>query len=262
MGTANEHWTATLTREVTMRFSAADRALSALRPEESALVLALLASEHAEIAEKAAEAARVFLDDVDCLDVAEQVEAVVRGVDQDVLYRGSGRTAWGYVDPAEVRWGNLDEQIGPFLDDLRRRGAAGLRDAARHLRKEDRMPRRKGGRTSPAGAAHSGRPRLSKTELEALVEQAIVDAYGESEQATGLYTLLDEHLVLPFSTVVLGEEVVVEKVDLAADDDIVAVCRKGRSRQSMRLLDLPLPDPPPEGWEWIEAYRYWARGWR
>ena len=25
------------------------------------------------------------------------------------------------------------------------------------------------------------------------------------------------------------------------------------------ILNLPLPSPPPTGWEWIEAYRYWAR---
>ena len=24
---------------------------------------------------------------------------------------------------------------------------------------------------------------------------------------------------------------------------------------------LPLPVPRPAGWEWIEAYRRWARGW-
>jgi hypothetical protein len=27
---------------------------------------------------------------------------------------------------------------------------------------------------------------------------------------------------------------------------------------SHRLLDLPLPEPAPEGSQWIEAYRYWA----
>ena len=26
-----------------------------------------------------------------------------------------------------------------------------------------------------------------------------------------------------------------------------------------RIYDLPLPDPPPEGADWIEAFRRWAR---
>jgi len=30
-------------------------------------------------------------------------------------------------------------------------------------------------------------------------------------------------------------------------------------RQEIPVLDLPLPDPPPAGWEWIAAYRQWAR---
>lgn len=94
------------------------------------------------------------------------------------------------------------------------------------------------------------------------MEEAIVDAYGDSEQVTGLYTLLEENLALPFETVVLGVDVTVEKLDLSEEDDIVVVCCRGQARQTVRLLDLPIPDPPPEGWQWIEAYRYWARGWR
>ncbi len=41
-------------------------------------------------------------------------------------------------------------------------------------------------------------PRLSKAELDRLVEEAIVDCYNESEQATGLYTKIEDHLQLPF----------------------------------------------------------------
>jgi hypothetical protein len=51
-----------------------------------------------------------------------------------------------------------------------------------------------------------------------------------------------------------------EIIDLTDDEEIVAVCVRGRSRQPIRLLELPLPDPPPDGAEWIEAYRRWARG--
>jgi len=58
----------------------------------------------------------------------------------------------------------------------------------------------------------------------------------------------------------LVEQVTVEMVDLTDADEIVVVCRREGVRQRIPVLDLPLPDPPPEGWEWIEAYRYWARG--
>ena len=46
-------------------------------------------------------------------------------------------------------------------------------------------------------------------------------------------------------------------VDLTGDS-IVAICARGRDRQRIDLLELPLPTPPPDGSVWIDAYRYWA----
>ena len=51
-----------------------------------------------------------------------------------------------------------------------------------------------------------------------------------------------------------------EKVDFNDADEIVAVCRRDRNRQSVPILDLPIPSPPPAGAEWIEAYRWWVMG--
>jgi len=62
------------------------------------------------------------------------------------------------------------------------------------------------------------------------------------------------------TTAILGTPVRVERIDLNDSDEIVAVCRRGRHRQMIPILDLPLPSPPPAGWEWIAAYRHWARG--
>jgi len=93
-----------------------------------------------------------------------------------------------------------------------------------------------------------------------MIEEAIVDAYGESEQITGFYTMLDDSLAVPFQTEILGVEVTVERVDMTDDEQIVAICARGKSRQRVPILDLPLPDPPPEGADWIDAFRRWARG--
>lgn len=56
-----------------------------------------------------------------------------------------------------------------------------------------------------------------------MVEGAVLDCYDEEERPTG------------FATMVEGD------------------------RQTIHLLDLPLPEPPPEGAKWIAAYRHWAR---
>ena len=98
---------------------------------------------------------------------------------------------------------------------------------------------------------------LSKVDLDELVEEAIVDAYGEDEQLTGFHTMIEENLALPFTTMVLGAEVIVEGIDLT-DCRIVAICVRGVHRQSIAILDLPLPAPSPPGSEWIRAYGHWA----
>jgi hypothetical protein len=98
---------------------------------------------------------------------------------------------------------------------------------------------------------------LSKADLDELVEEAVVDAYGEDEQLTGFYTMIEENLVLPFTTTLLGVEVTVEGIDLT-DCGIAAICVRGVHRQSIAILDLPLPAPSPPGSEWIRAYGHWA----
>ena len=90
-----------------------------------------------------------------------------------------------------------------------------------------------------------------------MAEEATVDAYGDDEQATGFYTVIADNLGTPFVTRVLGVDVTVEKIDLGDDNSIVAICARDGIRQAIRLLDLPLPQPPPAGAEWIEAYRHW-----
>jgi hypothetical protein len=121
-----------------------------------------------------------------------------------------------------------------------------------------RVPRVKTTKTREA----SQRSRLGKRQLKALIEEAIIDAYGESEQRVGFVTMLEEQLAVPFTTEILGAPVRVERIDLNDADEIVAICRRGRERQRIPLLNLPLPSPPPAGWEWIDAYRHWVRGGR
>ena len=106
---------------------------------------------------------------------------------------------------------------------------------------------------------HARRPPLSRARLDSLVDEAIVDAYGDSEQAVAFFTLIDDHLAVPFETTVLGVTVVVERVEFTDREDVVAVCRRDRHRQAIPVLHLPVPSPPPAGAEWIEAYRHWAR---
>jgi hypothetical protein len=107
----------------------------------------------------------------------------------------------------------------------------------------------------PSGAA----AHLDDAKLRALITEATVDAHDESEQAMGFFSVLEEELMLPFKTEVLGVEVVVQDIGMTDDEQIVAVCKRGNAEQRIRLHELPLPDPRPKGAEWIEAYRRWRR---
>ncbi len=105
-----------------------------------------------------------------------------------------------------------------------------------------------------------GADRASSAHLDKLIEEATVDCYNEPEGITGIFTMLEENLEVPFSATLLGMEVTVERIEMNDADEIVAVCRRGREGQRISILDLPLPEPRPEGAEWIEAYRRWAQG--
>jgi hypothetical protein len=71
----------------------------------------------------------------------------------------------------------------------------------------------------------------SDSRLDELIEEATVDCYSESEQISGFFTMLEDHLAVPFTTTLLGVEVIVEGVDLTDDEEIVAVCMRGSDRQ-------------------------------
>jgi hypothetical protein len=113
-----------------------------------------------------------------------------------------------------------------------------------------------------SAAAASGRrsaaPKVAKAELEALIEEAVVDAYDDEERRMGFFTMLEDNVAVPFETEVLGVPVEVTEIALNDAQEFVAVCSHGRHKQRIPLVDLPLPSPPPEGFAWIEAYRLFA----
>jgi hypothetical protein len=64
---------------------------------------------------------------------------------------------------------------------------------------------------------------LGTRQLEELIEEAIVDAYGDSEQRVGFLTMLEDRLAFPFEIEILGAPAIVEGVDLNDAEDIVAI---------------------------------------
>ena len=57
---------------------------------------------------------------------------------------------------------------------------------------------------------------LGRADLNAMIEEATIDCYDEEEQLTGLATMLEENLEVPFTTAVLGIAVTVTGVTHAS----------------------------------------------
>jgi hypothetical protein len=66
---------------------------------------------------------------------------------------------------------------------------------------------------------NSRRSTISDAGLDAMVEEATVDCYDADEQATGLFTMIEENLPVPFATRLLGVSVIVTRDDDAHEDD-------------------------------------------
>ena len=108
--------------------------------------------------------------------------------------------------------------------------------------------------------AQTAKPKVDMARLRELIEEATVDAYTEDEQRMGFLTMIQDNLDVPFETEVLGVPVQVTRIDVNDAEEIVAICKRGAHVQRIPVVDLPLPKPPPEGFEWIEAYRFYQHG--
>jgi hypothetical protein len=75
-----------------------------------------------------------------------------------------------------------------------------------------------------------------------MIGEATVDCYDEEEVLIGFATLVEENLEVPFETAILGATVTVTGVTHASHG-LVADCARGRHRQAIHVLDLPLPEP-------------------
>lgn len=72
----------------------------------------------------------------------------------------------------------------------------------------------------------------------------MVDCYNEDEELAGIAVMIEDNLALPFETTVLRITVTVRKA-VQTESGIVAICVRGKHRQAIPILDLPLPDRLP-----------------
>jgi len=96
--------------------------------------------------------------------------------------------------------------------------------------------------------------------VEACIELALTDAYGEYEQAAAWRTCIEEMFERFDRVVLMGEEVALEGFELANETAIVAVCRKGSRKARVALESVDFPTLSPIEARWLDAWKQFAAG--
>lgn len=105
-------------------------ATRALPPDGAAAVLEALLAAHPELRDEAEDLARETLSAVDLDAVAAEVRAALLAIPLTAIGGRAGRQRGrGYVEPDEAASMLLEEALEPFLDEIARRGRAGLSEA-------------------------------------------------------------------------------------------------------------------------------------
>ncbi len=83
-------------------------------------ILERLAGEDAKISKRIQELALEYLTGVDPDDIAEDVFCDLDILDVEDVWKNSGSTRYGYVDPYELAFEMFEEALEPYIDDLRK----------------------------------------------------------------------------------------------------------------------------------------------
>ena len=103
--------------------------------------------------------------------------------------------------------------------------------------------------------------RLDEQEVQEAMDEATVDANGEDEQHTGLLTVIQDELELPFNAELFGEIVQVTDMQWPEDDHygLDLVCERNGRQQAIEARNVELVEPLPEGYLYLAAYLDWKR---
>jgi hypothetical protein len=105
--------------------------IAALSPDDALQVLKLLAQEDDALAERIVQIASQQLEQVDPEGVAEDVLGDLAGLEVEEVWDRAGKTRHGYVDPGEAAYDMVGEVIEPYIDELRKYFALGMKVQAR-----------------------------------------------------------------------------------------------------------------------------------
>ncbi|MBI4454807.1 MAG: hypothetical protein HY644_02795 [Acidobacteria bacterium] len=103
--------------------------------------------------------------------------------------------------------------------------------------------------------------KLDEQQVQEALDDALVDAYGDYEQHSGLLTMIEEQLRFPFQARVLGDVVTVVGMEWPEDDEfgLNLVCERSGQRHRIEARSVDLLPPLPDGHLYLAAYLEWKR---
>ena len=95
-------------------------------------------------------------------------------------------------------------------------------------------------------------------ELDALIEQITVDAYGD-ESYWSFRQAFEDDVVFPFDATLVGVPISVTGIDFDGDErrGLVAIVQRNGVMATISLLDIEVPGTEPTANRLVAAYRRW-----
>jgi len=93
--------------------------------------------------------------------------------------------------------------------------------------------------------------------VQACIDLALTDAYGEDEEAVGWLTCIETMFGRFREVRLLGEPVALIRFDLS-NHSIVAICQRGKNKARATLDSVEFPDLEPIEILWLKAWKRYS----
>ena len=105
--------------------------IQSLSPDDAFTVLMSLLKENPDLKEKIYQISMQVLCDIDSDEVMDDVYYALDGLDVEDLYSRSGKSRYGYVDPADESWEMFEEALEPSISEMKKYQGRALPDIAK-----------------------------------------------------------------------------------------------------------------------------------
>jgi len=105
--------------------------IQSLNPDDAFNVLMILLKENPDLEERIYKISMQVLCDIDSDEVMDDVYSELNGLDVEDLYSRSGKSRYGYVDPADESWEMFEEALEPFISEMKKYQKRILHDIAK-----------------------------------------------------------------------------------------------------------------------------------